>query len=379
MREAGLTGSFWPDETQRGLLQVALGPREQAAARWQALQPLEVSHLPIGSFSVLPLLHERLAEVAPDDPQLRRLGGTSRNIWLRNQLLFEKAGLLLQRLREHGVDALLVGGAAAVRRWYSAVGVRPALPLELMVRPADVPEAADVCVSLGWSPRNTRDPLLRFESIERFPLLVHSGAPAAVAGLKGAESGYDTLRSRAQELTLDDETALVLDPADALLLACATGARTVLPPSFQWLIDAHHIISSSSSPPPDEVAARARELRLVEPLRATLLYLERLIETPDADRYLATLGGSRGSLREQLEFALMGAPVGRAAGPAQLVAGHLRESGDESLPKLVGSFPRYLERTWRTESLGATLETAVRKAVRQQRQARKRSASSRAS
>lgn len=374
MREDGLTGAFWPDATQRGLLQVALGPPEEAAGRWRALQPLEVPALPDGSFGILPLVHARVAEVAPDDSQLKRLAGTSRNVWLRNRLLFEKLVRLLPRLRERAVDALLVGGAGAVHRWYPALDSRPVAPLELVVRPAEVSTAAAICISLGWRPHGAHGPVKRFESGERLPLLLHVGAPAVLVGGLGPERGHDLLWRRAQEMAVDDETAVVLDPADALLLACATGARTVLPPTFLWLLDAHWIVSSSSAPPADLLVARARELRLVEPLRATLHYLAKYVGTPGAGRYLAALGASRGSLRERLEFALVGAPVGRTAGPAQLVAGHLRESGDEPLPQLVGTFPRYLERTWQTESLGETLETALRKVVRQPRN---RSASSR--
>lgn len=366
MREEGLPGSFWPDATQRALLQVALGPPEDAAERWQALQPLEVQSLPVGSFPVLPLLYERLAEVAPDEPQLQRLAGTSRSVAVRNKVLFDDVARLLPTLRERGADALLVGGAAAVRRWYSAPGSRPATPLELMVRPADVSVAAAVCVSLGWRPLAADGPLKRFQSRERLPLLLHSGAPAELVGSLGAERGYELLRCRAQELAVDEETAVVLDPADTMLLACATGARTTLPPSFQWLIDVHQILSSDA-PPAEVPLARAGELRLVEPLRAMLHYLARYIGTLEADRYLAALGDWRGTLRERLEFALAGAPLGRTVAPARLVAGHLRERGDEPLPHLVASFPRYLERTWETGSLGETLETALRKTIRQSR------------
>lgn len=342
MREAGLSGSFWPDETQRGLLQVALGPREGAAARWEAMQPLAVSELPEGAFGVMPLLHERLAEVAPDEPQLRRLAGISRSVWLRNQLLFDKAARLLPSLHERGADALLVGGASAVRRWYPGLGSRSASPLELMLRAADMSVAAAVCISLGWRPLAARGPVMRFESGDRVQLLLHAGPPVALVGSLGPVQGYRLLRSRAEKLELDGATALVLDPADALLLACATGARTVLPPSFQWLVDAHRIVSSGSAPPADALVARARELRLVEPLRATLRYLARYLAMPGADRYLAALGESRGSLRERLEFALMGTPVGRTTGPAQLVATHLRENADTPLPRVVRTFPAYV-------------------------------------
>jgi hypothetical protein len=242
------------------------------------------------------------------------------------------------------VDALLVGGAAAVIRWYPALGSRPADPLELLVRPADVSVAAGVCIALGWRLLDVRGPVKRFASSDRFQLLLQSGAPTELVGALGLEEGYDVVRRQALEVPIDDTTATVLDPADAVLLACARGARTVLPRSFQWLIDMHRIASSDSAPPAGVLATRARELRLVEPLRATLRYLARYTDTPAAARYLAALGSSRGSLRERLEFALLGTPVGRRTAPAHLVAAHLREKAGEPLPNLVGSFPGYVER-----------------------------------
>jgi hypothetical protein len=276
------------------------------------------------------LLHERLAEVVPDEPQLQRLAGTCRSVSIRNQLLFDKLARLLPALWDRGADVLLVGGAAAARRWYPALGSRPAAPLELMVRPADVSLATAVCVSVGLG----RDSGL--------PFLLHTGAPPALAGSLGPVNGYRLVRSRAEELDLDGVTARVLDPADTVLLSCAMGARTVLPPSFQWLIDVHRIVASDTSPPAGLLLERARELRLVEPFRATLQYLARYVRTPGADRYLAELGTSRGRLRDRLEFVLMGTPVGRTTGPAQLVATHLRAHGDEPLPRVVRTLPRYL-------------------------------------
>src|SRR5205823_8944901 len=52
------SGSFWPTPTQRALMEVSIGPAEEAPARWQALQPLEVTTLETGSFGLLPLLYE---------------------------------------------------------------------------------------------------------------------------------------------------------------------------------------------------------------------------------------------------------------------------------------------------------------------------------
>lgn len=312
------SGSFWPDERQRALLRIVLGPAEQAVARWQALQPLDVTALPIGSFGIMPLLYERLAAVAPDDPQLPLLHGTYRSTWYRDQLLLDRLGRLLPALRDRGVDALLVGGAAAVRRWYPALGSRPVSPVELIVGTQDIPAVRAACAESAWQPAGARQSVARFVDDAGAALVAYAGAPAPLAGPLGPAGGYAALRESASELP--ELGGLVLDPVDELLRVCAVGARTVLPPSCQWLIDAHQILASADAPAAERVVARAREFRVREPLRATILYL--------ADELgLGASVDTRGDLRERLAHRLAGLPAGRLLGPAQRVAEHLRSYG----------------------------------------------------
>jgi hypothetical protein len=357
-------GSFWPDATQRALLQVALGPAEQAAGRWHALQPLDVSELPAGSFALLPLLYERLAAIAPDDPQPPLLHGIYRSTWYRNQLLLDRLAHLLPSLRAHGADALVVGGAAAVRRWYRALGSRPVSPLELIVAPDTVPLVRAASVDAGWRPAGARPWLVRFVGEGETALVVHAGAPAPLAGPLGPARGYDALRERARKLTGTDGDPLVLDPADELLRLCATGARTVLPPSCQWVIDVHQLVSSREAPPVEWLLARARRFCVLEPLRAALLYIAETLETAGLDDYLQALEDARGNRRERIAFRLAGLPGGRLTAPAQLVAAHLQASADGPLSRAVTRLPRHLQETWRTESPARAMAMGLRKTAR---------------
>ena len=340
-------GSFWPDARQRALLQIVLGPAEQAAERWHALQPLDLSRLPTGSFGLLPLLYERLNAVAPDEPQLPLLHGTYRSTWYRNQLLLDRLGNLLPQLRDRGVDALLVGGGAAVRRWYPALGSRPVSPLELIV-PADALAAVrEACLASDWRPAGAGPSLARFVYQGAAPLVVHLGAPAPMAGPLGPQQGYVALREHALELPELDGTPLVLDPVDELLRICALGARFVLPPTCQWLIDVHQLLTSADRPPVEGLLERARRFRVVEPLRSTILYLGELLEPAGRiDDYVQPLAAARRNRRERIAFRLAGVHIGRLTGPAQRASTYLQRYGFRAETRT--SAPRFRTSSRRT-------------------------------
>lgn len=357
-------GSFWPDERQRALLQIALGPAEVAAARWHALQPLDITKLPTGSFALLPPVYERLAAVAPDDPQLPRLHGTYRSTWYRNHLLLDRLASLVPPLRSRGVDPLLVGGAPAVHRWYSSLGSRPVSPLELIVDPDAGPLVREVCLVEGWRPAGARPAFARFVGDEGSPLVVYAGLPASLAGPLGPKDGLAALREHAFGLPAIEGAPLVLDPADELLRLCAAGARTALPRSGQWLIDVHRMLGTDEAPPVERLVARARRFRVLEPLRATLLYLAGMLGPIGLEEYLEPLADARGNQRERIAFLLAGLPAGRVTGPAQLVAGHLQASADGPLSRALTRLPRHLQETWRTAGPGETMATGLRKTAR---------------
>lgn len=358
-------GSFWPSATQRTLLEVALGPVDEAAARWRAVQPLDVTTLEPGSFGLLPLLYDRLSEVAPDEPQLPRLLGTFRNVWYRNQLLLDRLAVLLPLLRQRAhVEPLLFGGMSAALRWYPRLGLRPVPQLELIVEPGAAADVVKVAGYAGWRATWQTHSLTRLSDESRRVLVVHHGPPPAVVGPLG-EEGLAALRGRALELDGVEGRPHVLDTIDELLSFCATGARTLPWPSCQWLADARLLLSSEGASPPVELLlARAHELRVIEPLRATLFYLADVLGTAGLDGYLKPLAGVRGDRRERVAFRLAGAPVGRLIGGTQLVADYLQASATEPLPRVLSRFPRHLQEAWQTTGHAETALVALRKSAR---------------
>ena len=357
-------GSFWPSATQRALLEVGLGPEDQGAARWQALQPLDLTTLETGSFGLLPSLYERLRDVVPDDPQLPRLFGTYRSVWYRNQLLLERLAVLLPLVRQRaGVEPLLVGGMSALLRWYPRLGLRPVPLLELIVEPEIVDDAVKVSTYAGWrrSGQTRSSTILRDES--RRVLAIHHGAPPAVVGPL-AEHGLSALRERAVELDGVEGTPLVLDPADELLFICAMGARTVPVQTCQWLADVHRLLHSPEAPAPETLLERARRAHLVVGVRATLLYLAELAADEVLSAYVAAFVAEPVQRRDRVAFSLAGAAGGRLSGAAQVMAAYLQATADEPPLRAAARLPRHLQERWGARSLAGLPVLALRKALR---------------
>jgi hypothetical protein len=357
-------GSFWPSPTQRALLEVGLGPSAQASARWHALQPLDVTTLEPGSFGVLPLLYERLREIAPDEPQLPRLFGTYRSLWYRNQLLLDRLAVLLPLLRQRAhVQPLLVGAMPALLRWYPRLGLRPVHQLELIVEREVAEDTVKVSGYAGWRPaRETRSStVLRDES--RRVLVIHHGAPPAVVGPLG-EEGLAGLRERALEFAGVEGTPLVLDPADELLFVCATGARTASVQTCQWLIDVDRILHSSEAPTPDALLERARRVHLVAPVHAALRYLAEMVDDAVLPGYVAAFDAEPAGRRDRITFTLAGIGGSRLAGMSQVLATYVQATADDPPLRAAVGLPRHLQERWGAKTLAGVPLLAVSKALR---------------
>ena len=357
-------GSFWPTSTQRALLEVALGPVDRASGRWQALQPLDLTALETGSFGLLPLLYERLRDVVPDEPQLPRLFGTYRSIWYRNQLLLDRLAILLPLLRQRaGVEPLLVGGVSALLRWYPRLGLRPVPQLELIVEAGVAGEAMKVSTYAGWRPSGwTRSATILRDSAGRV-LVVHHGVPPEVVGPLGV-GGFSALREQAVELGGVEGTPLVLDATDELLYACALGARKVPVQTCQWLVDVQRILDSAEGPTPHSLLERARLVRLVAHVRATLGYLAAVADSEVSYEYAATFEAESVGRRDRIAFALAGAGGNRRAGAAQALALYLRATADERALRAIVRLPRHLQERWGASSLASVPFVALRKTLR---------------
>ncbi len=155
----------------------------------------------------------------------------------------------------------------------------------------------------------------------------------------------------------------VLDPAAELLLACALGARRVVPQSPQWLLDTHRILQSAQVEPA-ELAAQAATFHLVPALRDTLLYLQRASETLDVAPWLEAVQVLHVTRRDELVHALAGAGDGRLGAPPAALVAHLRATVAAPLPRALGGLPRAFRQAWGLGDGSNLAVAAARKAAR---------------
>jgi putative nucleotidyltransferase-like protein len=370
VKRAGFHGSFWPTPTQEELLRVGLGPIDQAEARWQALQRLDIERLDVGSFGLLPVLYERLTEAAPDEPRLPRLLGTYRATWYRNQLLLDRLMELLSAFRARELDALLVGGASVGSRWYRRLGSRPVPQLELVVAPDAGTAAREAARETGWRPAGRSPFLGRFVDGDGRVLVVWEGIPPLLAGPIPRAEAYAEIHGSALDHDLGVRVR-VLQPVDELLHICAFGARTAVPPSIQWLLDTAMLLAAPVRPSTDEVVERARRFGLIDQVRDTVAYLVQMCDVTGLDRDLAALRAERVPRRNRTAYRLGGSGVDRLGGLPLTLASHVRATSSEPVWRAVARLPRHLQEAWELERVRRVPSVAFKKAARR---ARRRSA-----
>jgi hypothetical protein len=208
-------------------------------------------------------------------------------------------------------------------------------------------------------------------------LLVHEGVPALVAGPFGPARAYAELLRAGEDQDVLGRVARVPSTVDTLLYTSAMGARADAPPNVQWLIDVAHVLEAGTAPGPSEALERARRFRLVEPLRDTVTYLSRLVDSERVRSYARALADVRVRPRDDVAFRLGGSGVGVLGGLPFALAAHMRAGSEEPLWRVISTFPVYLARRWEVERVRALPGTAWKKARRRRYGGgRKRSASS---
>jgi len=153
---------------------------------------------------------------------------------------------------------------------------------------------------------------------------------------------------------------VVLPAAAELVVTCGLGARRVVPPSVQWLLDAAAILRAEGAAC-DEIVAEARSLELISAVRETVSYLSQVAETLEVADVLAEVTAAGERRRARVAYRLAGGVGGRFQSLAQGLAEYLRASAAEPLPAALGRLPAHLRDAWGTSTQTETLALAVKK------------------
>jgi hypothetical protein len=258
-RQVGNRG-WRPGPEQEQLLLAARSHPSETADAWLRLTcSVDIEELDASSQDLLPLIYRALEAAGVKDPWLGRLKGTYRRTWYGNQLLLRRLSEALAQLNSHGIDAVVVGGAAVGLLHYRALGARPMGDSRIAVRPA---QAGQARVAL-------------------------SGVELDSLALTSADD--DLWRARVP-LEVAGASAYAPCSTDQLLCACADRITGSGPRCGRWAMDVLAILDSSA----EEIdwrrlVRRGTEARLIPGLGLMLSYLRERFSAPVSPAVIDTL------------------------------------------------------------------------------------------
>ncbi|MFL5920421.1 MAG: nucleotidyltransferase family protein [Gaiellaceae bacterium] len=354
MRRRGFSGDFWPQPLHELLLQAALASDERARAAWAEARPrLDLPALEAGCFDVLPILYRRLRDWGESDDALTaRLKGIYRKVWYANQLVFEQFRGPFAALSEGGITPLVFGPASLATTVYEELGLRRVLYFEALVRREAVEDALEILQGAGLTLETPtaeverRRPLV-LTSPRRQVLALHDEVPVDVLLPGPRGDSADAFWASARPIDLHGVRAQVAGPAEALMLACASGARGGRLVAVDWIADSA-MLAGADGLHWSRVAELASERRVSERVREGLRYLREVLDLEVPDELVAA--SQPVSRRERAGHRLSRRSHRVLGGLPNAMADYLRLS-DERPTRLPFGFARHLQRHWALPSL----------------------------
>ena len=290
---ASAEGTFVPTRPQHDLLRAALlADRAEVAAaftRWKEVTDFE--RIEVGTLRMVPLLYRNLQRHGIEDALTPRMKGIYRQVWFRNQLILQEAFESLRALREEGIPALVIKGAALVTTVYEDPALRPMEDFDIVVPRREFHRAVESVMRLGW--RMVPEPADLEPHLEFHHAVSLSRGTAGELDLHWwttygvfDRTGEQEFWSGSSEVDLGGTVARVLAPPDQLLQMCVHAAQRNLGVApIRWVADAVFLLArSGESFDWDRLVALARtrsqslvQLRCLEYLRDGLG-----LQVPDA-------------------------------------------------------------------------------------------------
>jgi hypothetical protein len=289
------------------LLRAALLDAEQAVDAWRDWRRdrdiEEVEATDPGSRSLLPLVWRNLSEQAPGEELPERLRASYQETWAHNQFLASRGGEVIQALRDAGLDAIVLKGAALSVLHYRDWGVRPMEDVDVMVRTHQVSAAADALREAGWNPASSDfDRLIPVRHGETF-----HGSGGGLFDLHWHALRWpareDDFWEAAVPLEIGGANALGLAPADQLLHVCVHAATPHPWPQVRWIADAMTILASTNGQLDwDRVVDRTRQRDVSISMAISLDFLAETFPGSVPGEVLREIRGIRAGLSERLGY-----------------------------------------------------------------------------
>jgi hypothetical protein len=241
-------------ETDRLIFRAATSPGERALNAfhtWRA--SLVMDELPQTALSAMPLLLALMKRHRIDDPQLGRMRGMVRHIWVSNTLQLEHLFEALDAVAMAEQTSVLLKGAALYARDPTSATKRRSGDYDILIEPASIGIVAKALATAGFSPKDTAWADFDASLVESDT----GGAPIHKQGLHGEidlhwrplPNIFDValtqrIVSAAQQASLRGRNVLIPTPAHHLFLALARCGTSDSTESFVRLLEGYFLMTS---------------------------------------------------------------------------------------------------------------------------------------
>lgn len=358
------TAGLWPTEEQELLLKAALLDKQRALEAWHSWNSrVDINEIDHGSFQLLPLIYRQVSTLDTEAPLIGLLKGVYRSNWYKNQLLLERASILLQLLNSAGIKILLLREAACLWLYDQDIGLRPITEFEILIPAEHIPTAQNTLCHAGWLEKidtvRQNNPGGMILSLRSSP--VHSSPTGYEFKINRRPSIYGVLENESAELwrnsisiDIRDLPVQVLDPTDRLFDTCTENVFWKQQADFRWIVDAWMLISKEGSGIDWlRILDQAQERHLVLPIRDTLRYLQEKLNATIPDEILKNLFTAPIPKNNQKEYSTLTNPiglVGRAQKRWHLYQRYIEINSPGTAPSIIG-FLNYLHYVWGLDTI----------------------------
>lgn len=369
----------WPNPLQETLLRAALLEGEAALQAWhQWRADVDLDDVDPESYRILAPLSANLQSLGVEGSLTPILKGVRRQTWAANHRLLKAAVTPLRKLDAAGIPLLLLKGAALVLGYYRDFGMRSFADVDVLVPTDRVREAIALLEGTGWAPVfYDRRQAITENYLRLLPAIGFRNADGVDLDLhwhvlpETCRAGADEAFWQAsQTAELDGLPLRVLGPTDQLLHAIADGLKLETESKIRWTVDALTILRM-----PDiridwaRMIAMAQRLRLVLTVRDAFVYLHDRLAAPIPSGVIAELTASPATPTDRMEYRLRTTEhdLGLLNVLRRMWVWHRRLSDSPDTIRLLGSFPRFLQRYYELDSLWRLPGHAAGRALRRLR------------
>jgi hypothetical protein len=372
---------WWPTRQQEFLLRAALLEGARALDAWQHWQAeADLDAIDAESQRLLPLVCRKLLALGVEDPALGRLKGIYRQVWYKNHLLLGRVAEPLRALDKAGIDVMILKGYALLVGYYRDFGTRAMADIDVLVPVGRAWDAIEILEQRGWAPLLYND---RRAITHAYIETEHSVGFRHPAGWdfdlhwhvlpESCRPGADdAFWAHSRPIELNGVCVRALDATDQLLHVLAHGIKWEGGPKLRWATDAAVILGAAEQDVDwDRLQRRTCDLRLVQPVRDALCYLQHHLEAPIPAEVAHAFEAMPVTRADRLEYRLRTTPQDLTLLNVllRLWFWHRRLADFPAAGRLLWTFPRFVQRYYELPSLWRVPRHAATRALARVRRA----------